>query len=177
MSQNVINARQIPAQPDNQKPLHERTLIIPEGEPEQTLPPLQGRETVRERVTIPGEPPRRGIRLSYSLTLAELTLRYNWLLNQHREIVDKTSRMENNIRPYADLPQEVKKFHDTMRKDCDRLIEEVNRTLTDIYNLLDSLIQGKAKPHDETLNLVLQNLRQQGERIQTLETRLRPQQR
>ncbi|WP_027187750.1 hypothetical protein [Desulfovibrio cuneatus] len=169
MSQSENN-QQHQVQKTNETPAHKREIIFLEGEPEQTLPPLPRREVIREKTSTLGKDgltPK--IRVSYSKTLSELTVYMNrlWQTSQATQI--RIGDMEKKFSHFLHLPQEVKEYHATMRQELDEQVTEVNRVIQDVYNQLESLLQGKAKPNDEVLNLVLQTLNRQEERLNALE--------
>lgn len=169
MSQSENN-QQHQVQKTTETPTHKREIIFMEGEPEQTLPPLPRREVIREKINTlekDGEIPK--IKISYSKTLSELTMYTSRLSLNSQGTQIRIADMEKKFTHFLDLPQEVKQYHATMRLELDEQVTEVNRVIQDVYNQLESLLQGKAKPNDEVLNLVLQTLNRQEERLNALE--------
>lgn len=146
-----------------------------EGEEEKTLPPVQGRGTYKERSVVAGKQ-ANGYRITvrYTMTLAELTIAFKRLQENMYYTQKSFKGAEERLRHYIELPETVGKFMQSVRSDLDAHIEEVNKVITEVYTSLNELLDGKAKPNGDVMNLILDAINQQSQRIDILEQRMQP---
>lgn len=168
----------------NNEPQEERLtkIFVADGEPELALPPLPGREIMRHRTKAMRTRPQdnmvihpEGTLLSYSMTLSELTREVHHLNHRITMAVQEFSQETTKFRALIDLPKQVQDFHKHLEERLEELVAQVEQALQEVWESLDSLLAGKARPNDETLALVMQVLKQLQERVDKLEAKGRPQ--
>ncbi len=78
-----------------------------------------------------------------------------------------------SFKAYTELPQEIQNFIQKREKEMDSQKTEVNKVITDVFNQLNALLNGEAKPHQKTVDTVTQQLLIMSKRLDKLEARLR----
>ena len=143
------------------------TATFREEEMKKALPPIEGREILTTEQQFLGEDGKhqKGYHQRYSRTLPELTLLMERLTNNYQAEKAILHQMQDNLRFYTNLPARVEAFLKDITRQLEEYRTEQTAALEHVSQVLDELLEGKAKPSGDMMQIILDAIHGQKSRI------------
>lgn len=146
---------------------------FPVNETGKALPALKGREIITRSANLGNqEAPQKGYHQRYSHTLSELTVLMEQLQRENKRELQEMRRIRNELRFYWEIPAKVNGFIEDTAEQMVKYRNEQSAMLEHVSQVLDDLLEGKAKPSGDMMTLILDAIEGQKTRLETLENKV-----
>ncbi len=146
---------------------------LKENEQDKALPPMEGREIITRSFRCAGKDiPQIGYYQRYTNTIKELTVLVEQLGGQNKKEIQEMRRIQEELRLYLELPRKVEKFMAEISLQLEQYRNHQTAELEQVSNILDELLAGKAKPSGDMMNLILDAINAQKEKLELLDNKV-----
>ena len=146
---------------------------LKENEQDKALPPMEGREIITRSFRFAGKDiPQIGYYQRYTNTIKELTVLVEQLGGQNKKEIQEMRRIQEELRLYLELPRKVEKFMAEISLQLEQYRNHQTAELEQVSNILDELLAGKAKPSGDMMNLILDAINAQKEKLELLDNKV-----
>ena len=95
-----------------------------------------------------------------------------YLGQQNKKEIQEMRRIQEELRLYMELPRKVEKFMADIVGQLEQYRTQQTAELEQVSNILDELLAGKAKPSGDMMNLIMDAINGQKERLEILENKV-----